>query len=40
MNILDVLKARIIREYPEITAEELTLRLEMAIRILNPIQDK
>lgn len=40
MDILDVLKARIVRDYPEITQEELNLRMEIVLRILQPIQDK
>jgi len=37
MNILEVIRARIIRDYPTISDEELELRLSIAEKILEPL---
>ena len=37
MNILDVIRARIIRDFPTITEEELQIRLKIAQDLLKPI---
>jgi len=34
MNILEVLRTRILEEFPDITEEELTLRMAIARRLL------
>ena len=34
MNIMDVIKARILRDYPGITEEELQIRLSIAEKAL------
>ena len=34
MNILEVLRARIIRDFPHITEEELAIRLKIAAEML------
>jgi hypothetical protein len=37
MNILDVLRTRILEEFPDITDEELTLRIAIAHRLLERV---
>jgi hypothetical protein len=38
MNILDVIRARIIRDFPTITAEELAERLSIAEKLLENLR--
>lgn len=38
MNILEVIRARIIRDFPEISEEELEIRLTIAEKILEEIE--
>lgn len=38
MNILDIIKARIIRDFPNITPEELSIRIEYAQKLLERIE--
>lgn len=39
MNILEVIRTRIIQDYPEISEEELEWRLAVAMEILEQIED-
>ena len=38
MNILEVIRARIIRDFPHISEEELSIRLAIAEKILEDIE--
>jgi hypothetical protein len=38
MNILDVIRARIIRDFPTISEEELAIRLSIAEKLLENIR--
>ena len=38
MNILEVIRARIIRDFPNISAEELAIRLSIAEKLLETIE--
>lgn len=38
MNILEVIRTRIIRDFPDISEEELELRLTIAEKILEDIE--
>jgi len=39
MNILDVIRTRIIRDFPDISEEELNIRLSIAEKLLENIDD-
>lgn len=39
MNILDVIRARIIRDFPHISEEELNIRLSIAEKLLEDLKD-
>lgn len=38
MNVLDLLKARIIEQFPNITQEELSIRMKIAQELLHGIK--
>ena len=40
MDILQILRTRIRYDYPHITQEELEDRIAIALRLLQPVQDK
>jgi hypothetical protein len=40
MNILDVIRARIIRDFPSISEEELEIRLKIAQELLKSVERK